>query len=228
MHNNNRNSDAITGWRAKIYNHLMSFLGVGRVYRAVLHRLPVKAHSRVLDIGCGTGTLLALLRAQVRLPLTLVGIDVSEDMLAEARKRLAGLRIEYQLADAAILPFPSSSFDAIVSVLAFHHMSNAVKVPAIQEMARVLKDGGRLVIADLARPARGWWGRALALIARFHSHTRENWATLLAELPRWGFRIEEETSIRGAVGLIVALKIRERQASAPSKSVQYGSTEPYF
>lgn len=149
-------------------------------------------------------------------------------MLAEARRHALGQRIGHQLADAANLSFPDNSFEHVVSVLAFHRMPPSVKAPAIQEIARVLKDGGRLVIADLARPAGTWWGRVLCFFMLFHSHTRGNWRTLRYELPRWGLQIMEETAIQGAVGVFVAVKRIKRRAEAPREAVQYGSTEPYF
>ena len=111
---------------------------------AVLER-PVR---RLLDIGTGTGRALELLGADVDVG---VGIDASREMLALARAKLehAGLQnCRVRHADLYELPFSDQSFDAVM----IHHVLRFVKDPAraLREAARVMADGARIVVIDLA------------------------------------------------------------------------------
>lgn len=106
----------------------------------------------VLDLGCGTGTLaVQLARAGARV----VGVDGDEDVLrrAAAKAHDAGvsLRLLAGLADA--LPLEDASVDAAVCSLLLHHLVPADKAIALTECRRVLRPGGRLLIADWGRPA---------------------------------------------------------------------------
>lgn len=115
---------------------------------ATLHetmlRLPLRRGNRLLDVGCGTGVLLERVRA-LDLRLRAMGADPSSEMLDVARRRLAraGL-LTRSLAEA--LPFPDEAFDVVVSTSALHYFSDPAK--ALEEMGRVLRPGGRLVITD--------------------------------------------------------------------------------
>ncbi len=96
----------------------------------------------VLDVGCGTGALLALLKGPGR---RLAGADLSPKMIREAKKKL-GRSVELKVADAEKLPWRTCSFDLVVCSLSFHHYPNPIK--ALAEMRRVLKRDGELVLGD--------------------------------------------------------------------------------
>lgn len=101
------------------------------------------AGEHILDVGCGTGNFsLELARKGVKV----TGIDISEPMLAKARKKAAdaGLAIEFLHADAMKLPFGDNTFDKIVSVTALEFAPDLKAV--LEESYRVLKPGGRMVI----------------------------------------------------------------------------------
>jgi ubiquinone/menaquinone biosynthesis C-methylase UbiE len=105
----------------------------------------VPAPHRVLDVGCGTGALLRLLAARVPGDVELVGVDPAPRMLAEARKRLGGMRLEHAAAER--LPFADATFDLVVSAMSFDHWAD--QALGLAECARVLHLGGNLVLADL-------------------------------------------------------------------------------
>jgi ubiquinone/menaquinone biosynthesis C-methylase UbiE len=115
----------------------------------------VQPGDRVLEIGCGTGTL-ALMMAQRR--ATVVGVDASPLMLAEARRKAdeAGLSeaIELHELDVSEIAdhFPPGSFDAIVSTLAFSEFPPQVQRYALAEVRQLLRPGGRLLIVDEVVP----------------------------------------------------------------------------
>ncbi len=110
---------------------------------------PVHPGDIVLDIGCGAGvdTILAALMAGPS--GTVTGIDLVPEMLARAREnsRLVGAEnIEFREGSAEELPFPDASFDAVISNGVFNLVVDKVK--ALSEVYRVLKPGGRFMLAD--------------------------------------------------------------------------------
>ena len=111
----------------------------------------------LLDIACGTGELELRLN---RLPfeIKIVGLDNSQEMLTQARRKLAGS--QHQLAfvegDATLpLPFLDASFDVVVSANALHYIAHPNKF--LQEAKRVLKPGGQLVIEDFTVHGHYFW-----------------------------------------------------------------------
>jgi putative AdoMet-dependent methyltransferase len=140
----------------------------------VVVRCRVKKGDRVLDLGTGTGEL-ARRFAQNR-DCRVVGLDPSAGMLAAAvRKAAQGAwgEVCFCLAEAPFLQIPDAdgTFDAVASTQAFHHLHERHKPSAVQEMARVLRAGGRLALGD----------------PMFH-----NRAELEAALARWPDDLEEE------------------------------------
>lgn len=106
-------------------------------------RLDIEQGERLLDIGCGTGTLFQRLGTSSK--WALVGVDISLDMLAVASgKKIACA--SFAQGSAYALPFRAGSFDIVVSCSAFHYWRHPRR--ALDEMARVLKSSGRLVITD--------------------------------------------------------------------------------
>ncbi len=105
-----------------------------------------------LDVGCGTGTLLAL--AGKRFPeADFTGLDGDPAILARAGRKLAGQARPVRLVAgfANELPFENASFDAAMSSLVFHHLTTDRKHAALREIRRVLKPGGILHLADYGK-----------------------------------------------------------------------------
>jgi len=106
------------------------------------------APQHVLDIGCGTGQLLRPLAQQLPQAVDLVGVDPAAGMIATGRQWPAlDPRIRLSQAAAEALPHPDASFDLVVSTVSFDHWAN--QGAGLRETARVLRDGARLVLADL-------------------------------------------------------------------------------
>lgn len=108
---------------------------------------------KVLDLGCGTGTLTGLIKAR-HSSASVVGLDGDPKALQIARGKLnqAGHDCTLVQAMSYQMPFESASFDRVISSLLFHHLSTADKRRTIQEIRRVLKPGGELHIADWGKP----------------------------------------------------------------------------
>jgi trans-aconitate 2-methyltransferase len=120
---------------------------------------------RLLDIGCGPGSI-ALKIARRSESLWVTGVDRSREMVAAAQQAaaaqaLAG-RASFFVGDANRLSFPDSSFDFVLSNSVLHHLQNPVEV--FNEMARVTKPAGVILVRDLRRPSR----LAFSLHVRWH------------------------------------------------------------
>lgn len=119
-----------------------------------------RGFSRVLDVGCGTGTQVVKLRAA---GLCAVGIDISPAMLRRGRAKKSGGASSLVLGDALRLPFPDHVFDGLVFSFALHEKPHPQRLAMLAEGRRVLKPGGIVVVLDYVRPTHG---RA-RLVARF-------------------------------------------------------------
>lgn len=113
-------------------------------YPQMLAELEKEPFNDVLDVGCGTGAVIALLHEKYP-DKRYTGLDLTPDMIAAAQaKRLPGT--EFVVGDAENLPFADESFDALLCSNSFHHYPNP---SAFFESAhRVLRRGGRLILRD--------------------------------------------------------------------------------
>jgi ubiquinone/menaquinone biosynthesis C-methylase UbiE len=103
---------------------------------------------RLLDIGCGTGRLLDLVK-QVWPRLPSLGLDLSEPYARHAKRQLERWsRVDLVVANAESIPLPDASCDAVTSVFMFHELPPEVRRIVFGQCARVLKPGGRLVLVD--------------------------------------------------------------------------------
>ena len=142
----------------KDYDRGIQLLTLGRIQHikeGIVNRY-VRRGMRVLEIGCGTGTLTALLAAR---GAQVTGIDASPVMLAEAEKKVAaqGLtdHVTLKYMDAALIGerFPAASFDLVVSTLVFSELSPDEQRFVLQACRKLLAPDGRLLIADEVIPA---------------------------------------------------------------------------
>lgn len=103
---------------------------------------------RVLDLACGNARLYQFFVTEGRAAqMTYVGVDFSEKLLELARSRFPN--IDVRLGEMTDIPFPDSDFDVVFCLAAFHHLStDAERLQALREIARVLKPGGTLVMTN--------------------------------------------------------------------------------
>jgi ubiquinone/menaquinone biosynthesis C-methylase UbiE len=110
----------------------------------LIHLSRPKSDEFMLDAGCGTGVFtLDILSLRTRV----IGVDLSLPMLSRAAQKTRGYHFQAVLADISFLPFPNNVFDKVVSVTALEFIGDAKK--AMQELFRVTKKGGRIVVATL-------------------------------------------------------------------------------
>jgi ubiquinone/menaquinone biosynthesis C-methylase UbiE len=169
---------------------------------------PPQPGMRVLDIGCGNGSLLAL---YADAGCSVAGVDTSPSMLARARRRL-GERADIREASATSLPYADGSFDLVTASLMLHELTSADRAAAIAEMARVAAADGRLLITDFATgPKVGLRGHAtrwFAVLAERLARHFDRSQAFLAEgavpalATRHGLTVEKSKVVAGGnVGL---------------------------
>ncbi len=148
------------GWLTPLYDLLVRGLLPERRFRAaLLAGAGLQPGEKVLDFGCGTGTLLGM--AVVAQPAAhYVGLDPDPQVLAIAGRKLqrAGAAAAVQLVpyDGARIPFPDAHFDKVLCSLVFCNLTPAGKAAALRELRRVLRPGGALHVVEWGRPAAFW------------------------------------------------------------------------
>jgi demethylmenaquinone methyltransferase/2-methoxy-6-polyprenyl-1,4-benzoquinol methylase len=141
--------------RYDLWNRLASFYLDEYWRRTAVALIP--PGSRVLDLCTGTGELLVKMLPRLGAKGQAVGLDFASNMLTVAaqktrpRLQAAPVSATYLLGDAAALPFPSDTFDCLTNGFAMRNMLPSVDV-VLQEMWRVLRPGGRVIILDICRP----------------------------------------------------------------------------
>jgi SAM-dependent methyltransferase len=145
-----------------------------RSHRRLLAAGGVRPGDRVLDVGCGPGYFARMLAEEVGPEGSVVGIDAAPEMIEYATRRARRLsNCRFQPGTAESLAFPDASFDVVVSSLVMHHLPREGRLPAVREMRRVLRPGGRLVLADFEIPQRGPWHMVASLTGHAGGMQRE-------------------------------------------------------
>jgi ubiquinone/menaquinone biosynthesis C-methylase UbiE len=170
-HNMSATAAATTGrtldYAAPIYDWLAPLMVFGFEQRCgglVLEQLDLQKSHRVLDVGCGTGSLTRKIAGVLdgQAGGHVDGVDAAERMLDVARRKTPeGMPVRFEAALAEELPYPDHTFDRAVSTFFFHHIEFDLKVRALTEMWRTLKPGGVAVVVDVDIPTT-WMGKVSA------------------------------------------------------------------
>lgn len=146
-------------WASR-YDRAVQLLTLGQNKRLrawTIRAAAIQAGERVLDVGCGTAELTLLAKRAAGETGRVYGIDASPEMIEVAREKAARekLDLEFRLEPIEQLSFADNSFDVVLSSLMMHHLPRDLQRAGLQEIYRVLKPGGRVVVVDLKRAASG-------------------------------------------------------------------------
>jgi ubiquinone/menaquinone biosynthesis C-methylase UbiE len=199
---------------ASSYDVLTNVLTLGQARRlrsmTIDHAL-LKPGESILDVGCGTGGVTIPARQRVGMSGKAAGIDPAPEMIAVAQQkaRRQGLEIDFRIGVIEALPYPDASFDAVTSSLMMHHLPEHVKASGLAEVYRVLKPGGRLLIADIVGPKSSASQHVLNSLAMHHG-LKVGVEDLQGPLKRAGF--DEITQLEPRffiIGFVRATKLKK-------------------
>jgi ubiquinone/menaquinone biosynthesis C-methylase UbiE len=144
---------------AGVYDLLAPLMMLGqekRLGQKVITLLDLGGGEKILDIGCGTGTLtIEIAKHLTQKDSLVVGLDAAPKMIAAAHKKSLAHNcphIRFDVAVAEKLPYEAKCFDAVISTFFFHHINYDLKKQSLLEIRRVLKKGGRVIIVDVDTP----------------------------------------------------------------------------
>jgi ubiquinone/menaquinone biosynthesis C-methylase UbiE len=195
-----------------LYDPLQRLLGMGSVHRQLVDQARIQPEQRVLEIGCGTGNLVILIK-RLHPGAEVVGIDPDPKALARAQRKAGreALFVQLDRGFAEGLPYPDASSDRVLSALMFHHLGPEEKVKMLDEARRVLKPGGYLHLLDFG----GAKVRSEGFIARLHyrnERLRDNFGDRIPTLMREaGFADPTEVASR----VTIAGSLTYYRASVP-------------
>lgn len=156
--------------RARWYDLFGTLISLGRdkaIRKELIELAAPVLGERLLDVGCGTGTLAIALKPRVGTG-EVHGIDASPEMIEVAKEKAAkdGSDVDFQVALIEAIPFPDESFDLVTSSLMLHHLPDDLKRKGLAEIRRVLKPGGRFVAMDFAAQGHGLVSHVLSIVGQ--------------------------------------------------------------
>ncbi|HJB08341.1 MAG TPA: class I SAM-dependent methyltransferase [Candidatus Enterocloster faecavium] len=166
------NSKAAFDQQAATYDRDVKGQHARALYPVILEKLSRIPYHTALDLGCGTGELMRRILEKDGSKV-LYGLDLSEQMLETAKKKLGG-KVDLVLGDSEHLPFEDASFDVVYCNDSFHHYPAPDEV--LGEVFRVLKPGGTFLMCDSWHPGLG-----RVLINAWFRHSREGDVKLYSE-----------------------------------------------
>ncbi len=192
-------------WLTPLYDPLLKWgMREDEFKRALIAHAQIRAGQRVLDLGCGTGTLTLMIK-QTHPDAEVVGFDADPKILEIARTKAnqSGVKIVFDQGMAFQLPYANESFDRVLSSLVIHHLTDENKRRTIQQAYRVLRSGGNFHIFDFGKP-HNHLARLISLGTRHLERAASNVDGLLPSLlSDAGFdRVEEGIRFMTVVGTL--------------------------
>jgi demethylmenaquinone methyltransferase/2-methoxy-6-polyprenyl-1,4-benzoquinol methylase/phosphoethanolamine N-methyltransferase len=148
---------------------------------------------KVLDVGCGTGSLAIAAKGKAGAAGEVHGIDAAPEMIEVARQKIGkkGVDVGFQVGLIEDIPFPDGQFDVVLNSFVLHHLPHDLKRRGFAEIHRVLKPGGRFLAADFGPGRDSLIGHVVTALAG-HGMMHKDAAELTAMMEDAGFTEVEE------------------------------------
>ena len=165
-------------WLTPLYDPLFKWVLWEQTFKSkLIQQANIQAGMKILDLGCGTGTLTLMLK-RAHPDTHIIGLDGDEQILEIARKKSQNEDIQWEQGLASSLSYPDSTFDRVVTSLVIHHLTTNEKRLTFHEIYRILKPQGELHILDFGTP-HGTIGGLLTILMRHLEEVADNFDGLL-------------------------------------------------
>lgn len=185
------------------------FGGEEKLRKNALNLIPVGVGSRIMDIGCGTGTTALLLSEKVMDEGRVIGIDLSLRMLQIAREKTGDGRVFLFRGNAEEVPCPDGTFDFVTVFFVLHEMIKEGRQNALREIHRILRPEGKALICDYHLPDNGLGRLLLKVFLLVERKTAKDMVRkgLFSEVQKAGFSASSQRlSVGGLVQLVLLVK----------------------
>jgi ubiquinone/menaquinone biosynthesis C-methylase UbiE len=175
-------------WLLPFYDPMVKLLGGDAARRVLLEQATIARRQRVLEVGCGTGTL-ALAIKRRHGDIEVVGIDPDPKALERARRKAgrAAVSIQFDQGFGDALPYPEAAFDRVFSSFMFHHLPADEKGKFLREVKRVLKPDGSFHMLDFEETGGGMHGFLAHLVHSSHQLEDNSGSRVLRLMSDSGF-----------------------------------------
>jgi ubiquinone/menaquinone biosynthesis C-methylase UbiE len=190
-------------WLLPFYDPIARLMGSESAHRHLIDQARLRPGHRVLEIGCGTGSLTTLVK-MLHPEIEIVGLDPDPKALARAQRKADRQRVSVEL-DRGFsdeLRYPDGSYDRVFSAFMFHHLKLGEKKRSLHEIRRVLRPGGSLHLLDFGEKHRsdGFIAHLIHRSGQVRDNSSDTILTLMREVgfadPR---EVAQERTIFGRV-----------------------------
>jgi ubiquinone/menaquinone biosynthesis C-methylase UbiE len=163
---------------------------------SVFNAVTYKPKDKILDLCCGTGTLILFLAKLLYQNCEIYGIDISQGQIHQAKKKNKVTNLRFMVMNAADLKFNNNRFDKVIISAALHEMDSQLRMKVLSEAFRVLKKEGFLIIFEHNEPKepllRILYNFYLGFMEKILSHSFEMQRHIFMELKKTGFIIKKQ------------------------------------
>ncbi len=198
-----------------VFTWLVSLGKMPAIRNTTVKLAEVAPGENVLDVGCGTGSLAIAAKRKAGPEGEVHGVDAAPEMIEVARQKAAkkGLDVGFRVGLIEEIPFPDGQFDLVLNSFVLHHLPHDLKRKGFAEIRRVLKPGGRFLVADLASAGDSLIGR-LMMVLIGHGRMHSDAAELTAMMEDAGFADVEEVKTKYSQVLFLRAEGDNRPGSA--------------